>query len=110
MTEAGALGLIGEAQCGVFGRHYNGGSAPALASRAVIAPRPSGVGVQVQLTPREQETLEYISLGHTNRQIADQTMTSLTTVKWHVSNILAKLQVQNRAAAINSARKLGLIA
>ena len=108
VREVGADGLVDEARCGPHGRHYGDDMGRARMSVPVIATRQVS-SEHVQLTPKEQETLEYIAIGHTNRQIADQTMTSLTTVKWHVRNILAKLEAQNRAAAINTARRLGLI-
>ncbi|MCA8900583.1 MAG: hypothetical protein KDA53_04975 [Hyphomonas sp.] len=108
VMQAGAFGLIGEAQRGPFGHLYRDETTPARATAALRITQLDN-SVQVQLTPREQETLEYMAIGYTNRQIADQTMTSLTTVKWHVRNILGKLEAQNRSAAINKARVLGLI-
>ena len=108
VKQAGAPGLISEAQYGAFGHLYNDETVPAR-SAAALRVAPPDNSAPVQLTPREQETLEYIAIGYTNRQIADQTMTSLTTVKWHVRNILGKLEAQNRSAAINKARLLGLI-
>lgn len=109
VKQAAAHGLISEAQHGRFGHFYDNEAAPTRAGATLRIPQRDNT-ICVQLTPKEQETLEYISIGYTNRQIADQTMTSLTTVKWHVRNILGKLEAQNRSAAINKARLLGLIA
>lgn len=52
-----------------------------------------------QLTPREQEILELIGEGLTNRGIAQQIFVEAGTVKNHVHNILRKLQVRNRKDA-----------
>jgi len=52
-----------------------------------------------QLTPRETEVLRYIVGGLSNKQIATELGISSGTVRIHVSNVLAKLQVSNRTAA-----------
>jgi LuxR family transcriptional regulator, maltose regulon positive regulatory protein len=61
------------------------------------------------LTAREQEVLELIAAGHTNREIADLLVMTENTVKKHTSHIFGKLIVSNRTQALNTARKLGLI-
>ncbi|MFD2618731.1 response regulator transcription factor [Terrilactibacillus laevilacticus] len=53
-----------------------------------------------ELTPREMEILLLISKGHSNQEIADTLFISLKTVKVHVSNILSKLEVQDRTQAV----------
>lgn len=52
-----------------------------------------------ELTKREIEVLQLIAKGYTNQAIADTLFISLKTVKTHVSNILAKLQVDDRTQA-----------
>lgn len=52
------------------------------------------------LTDREQEILLLMAKGKTNQQIANELFISLKTVKVHVSNILGKLQVQDRTQAV----------
>jgi DNA-binding NarL/FixJ family response regulator len=52
-----------------------------------------------RLTRREWEVLERISEGVTNREVAGELCLSVETVRTHVSNILAKLDAPNRAAA-----------
>ncbi len=52
-----------------------------------------------QLTTREQEVLELIGEGLSNRHIAEQLYVEAGTVKNHVHNILKKLQVRNRRDA-----------
>ncbi|MGJ9457541.1 response regulator [Oceanobacillus sp. CF4.6] len=53
-----------------------------------------------QLTEREKEILLLIAKGKTNQEIADDLFIALKTVKVHVSNILGKLQVQDRTQAV----------
>ena len=52
-----------------------------------------------RLTRREWEVLGKIAEGVTNRQVAGELCLSVETVRTHVSNILAKLEAPNRAAA-----------
>jgi LuxR family maltose regulon positive regulatory protein len=61
------------------------------------------------LTAREQEVLELIAAGCTNREIADRLVTTENTVKKHTSHIFGKLMVANRTQALIQARALGLI-
>ncbi|GAA0306569.1 NarL family two-component system response regulator LiaR [Gracilibacillus halotolerans] len=51
------------------------------------------------LTNRETEILLLIAEGKTNQEIADELYIALKTVKVHVSNILSKLEVQDRTQA-----------
>lgn len=53
-----------------------------------------------QLTAREKEILLLIAEGKTNQEIADELFIALKTVKVHVSNILGKLEVQDRTQAV----------
>lgn len=50
-------------------------------------------------TPRQKEVLELIARGRTNTQIAEELGISLDGAKWHVSEILSKLQAESRAEA-----------
>lgn len=61
-----------------------------------------------ELTEREVEILQLLIHNLTNQEIADQLAISLKTARNHVSNILNKLQVADRAAAIVRAREAGL--
>ena len=61
-----------------------------------------------QLTDREREVLELVALGRANAAIAARLGLSHKTIRNHVSNILAKLQVADRAQAIIQAREAGL--
>jgi DNA-binding NarL/FixJ family response regulator len=62
------------------------------------------------LTPREREILRHVALGRSNKEIALLLSIAEETVKSHVGNLLAKLQVENRAQAIVQALKRGLLA
>jgi len=61
-----------------------------------------------ELSDREREVLALIAQGHNNAEVAGQLVLSPKTVRNHVSNILSKLQVADRAEAILRAREAGL--
>ena len=61
------------------------------------------------LTPREQEILHMIAAGKSLPQIAKELYLGLTTVKTHVQHLYEKLGVSDRAAAVASAMRRGLI-
>jgi DNA-binding NarL/FixJ family response regulator len=61
-----------------------------------------------QLTEREREILELVAQGRSNTAIAARLQLSQKTIRNNVSNILAKLQVADRAQAIVRARDAGL--
>jgi DNA-binding NarL/FixJ family response regulator len=61
-----------------------------------------------QLTDRELEVLELIASGLDNTSIARQLYVNPKTVRNHVSNVFAKLQVRDRSEAIVLARRNGL--
>ena len=61
------------------------------------------------LTNREREVLGLIAKGRSNQEIADELFITLKTVKTHVSNILAKLQVDDRTQAAIYAIKNQLV-
>jgi len=61
------------------------------------------------LTPREQEILHMIAAGKSLPQIAKELYLGLTTVKTHVQHLYEKLGVSDRAAAVATAMRRGLI-
>jgi DNA-binding NarL/FixJ family response regulator len=100
IVRAVRAGAAGEA---IFG--------PTVAAR-VIAHFSTGAGSRAaafpSLTGRERDVLERVAMGRGNAAIAHELMISLKTVRNHVSNILTKLQVNDRSAAIVKAREAGL--
>lgn len=62
-----------------------------------------------ELTPREMEVLRLIGHGLRNREIAERLVISEKTVGNHISNIFAKLQVNDRSHAILRAVRGGLV-
>jgi len=89
---------------------------PALAGRVLeefrrlsrLAPLESG-GEILPLTQREQEVLGLVATGASDKEIADDLFISLNTVKSHVRNILAKLEVNSRREAARLAKRRGLV-
>lgn len=75
---------------------------------AVPSPVPSGAA-DLGLTPRELEVLRLIAEGRTDQAIADDLFVARRTVTTHVSNILAKLNVESRSAAAAIAVRRGLV-
>ena len=62
------------------------------------------------LTARETEVLRHVALGLSNKDIAAALAVGEETVKTHVTHVLSKLGVDNRAQAIVQALKRGLVA
>lgn len=62
-----------------------------------------------QLTDREIEVLRLLAAGLSNNKIGEKLYISATTAKFHVSNIMRKLEVSRRAEAVYAASKQGLI-
>ena len=62
------------------------------------------------LTAREQEVLQHLARGLTNRAIALELGITQHTVKFHVNAIMGKLEAQSRTEAVVRATRLGLIA
>lgn len=85
---------------------------PGIARRLVgnfEAPKPPAAArLFPELTERETEVLALIAQGLGNQEIAARLFVSLKTVRNHVSNVYAKLQVADRAQAALRAREAGL--
>jgi DNA-binding NarL/FixJ family response regulator len=82
---------------------------PEIASRALRASMHGPGGLIEPLSDREREVLVMLAQGIPNKEIADKLSIAEGTVKNHVSNILAKLQVTNRTQAADLARRHGLV-
>ena len=61
------------------------------------------------LTERELDVLSLMVEGMNNAEIAERLVVSLSTVKYHISNILMKLNVENRVAAVTTAMQKKLV-
>jgi predicted ATPase/DNA-binding CsgD family transcriptional regulator len=77
----------------------------------VTAAKTAGLSAATQhgLTPREQEVLQHLVEGRTNRQIARALFISEKTASVHVSNIMSKLGAANRSEAAAIAHRLRLL-
>ena len=61
------------------------------------------------LTEREREVLKWMVEGLNNAEIAERLVVSLSTVKYHISNIFMKLGVDNRVAAVTMAMQKKMV-
>lgn len=84
---------------------------PAIAARAMATLTAGRTAVRVpfpELSDREREVLDLLARGFDNATIARRMVLSPKTVRNHVSNVLTKMGVPDRAAAIIKARDEGL--
>ena len=103
-----------------------GGIRAAAAGEALISPADRGEGAaaccapsrrtralaersEAELSDRELEVLKLIAIGKDNAEIARDLFISPKTVKNHISNILMKLQIENRIQAAVYAVRSGLV-
>ncbi len=77
--------------------------------QALFDPAPARGGSLV-LSTRERQVLERVAAGATNREIAAALHLSPHTIKEHTSALYRKLEVRNRAEAVQRAQRLGLLA
>jgi len=90
--------------------------APAVTKRLIATyletsqtPVPRSAELEQQLTPRELEVLSLIAEGLTNQEIAGRLYLAEPTVKSHVSHVLAKCGLRDRAQAVILAYESGLV-
>lgn len=57
--------------------------------------------VHYHITPKEKDILALLARGHSYIEVAEQLFISIKTLKWHIYNIYAKLEVDNRTEALN---------
>ena len=77
---------------------------PPPVTRALASRQPAG-----ELSPREQEVLQLLAEGRSNREIANRLGIKEATVKSHVSVILMRLSVTDRTQAVVVALRRGLV-
>lgn len=66
-------------------------------------------GAALNLSERESQTLQLVARGQSNKEIARSLDISSETVKWHLKNVYAKLEVTSRIQALHRARALSLL-
>ncbi len=64
---------------------------------------------ELGISKREYEVLEMIAKGHTNQEVADKLFVSPNTIKTHLANLFAKLDVNRRTQAIQRAKELNIL-
>lgn len=98
-------------------QHEPDGELPQMMTQLWSLIATSGIGAKetdadispLKLTEREQQTLQLIAEGHSNKSIARTLGISAETVKWHLKHLYEKLQASNRTQAVNQARKWCLL-
>lgn len=73
---------------------------PEVTAKMMKRMRGGNAALHDDLTEREMEVLLLMAQGKTNQDIADELFIGIKTVKTHVSNILSKLEVQDRTQAV----------
>lgn len=66
-------------------------------------------GAKFTLTPREVQTLDLMTKGFSNPLIGTALGVSAHTAKFHVMNVLKKLDADNRAHAVAMAMRMGIV-
>ena len=82
---------------------------PEATTKVMARMRGTAAALHHQLTEREMEVLLCMTRGLANQEIAQELFIALKTVKTHVSNILSKLEVQDRTQAVVYAFQNGLV-
>ena len=85
-----------------------------LRAAAPDAPLPAAADLDrraaaATISPREQELLQVLAEGLTNREIATRLVLEESTIRTHLRNIYRKLGVNSRLQAIQRAREIGLL-
>jgi NarL family two-component system response regulator LiaR len=115
----GALraGAIGYLMKNISARELAAAIRSAYAGKMTLSPEAAQVLVQgklqakdfEELTDRELEVLKLMVDGLNNAEIAERLVVSISTVKYHISNILSKLGVENRVSAVTTAIQKKLV-
>ncbi|NOK61879.1 MAG: DNA-binding response regulator, NarL/FixJ family, contains REC and HTH domains [Chloroflexi bacterium AL-W] len=81
-----------------------------ISNQLALRARNTGIAATNMLSEREQEVLELVGRGASNKEIALQLGIATRTVETHVSNAMAKLTAHSRTEAVNIAIQRGIIA
>ncbi|WP_129628399.1 response regulator [Candidatus Oscillochloris fontis] len=108
VLKAGAIGYLMK---NISARELAAAIKAAKAGKPTLAPEATQALVHASqqpqesegLTERERDVLKLLVEGLNNAEIAERLVVSLSTVKYHISNILMKLGVDNRVAAVTKA-------
>ncbi len=112
--KAGAIGYLMK---NVSAQELSAAIRAARAGRMTLSPEAAQALVHASqqaaetesLTERELDVLRLMVDGMNNAEIAERLVISLSTVKYHISNILMKLDVENRVAAVTTAMQKKLV-
>jgi LuxR family maltose regulon positive regulatory protein len=102
----------GEPMAHLLRRALARGITPGYASRLLAAfgeSPPAAQALVEPLTARELEVLRLVAGGLSNREIAQQLVVAVSTVKSHINHLYGKLEVKNRTQAVARAQELGLL-
>ena len=88
-------------------REVHAGKQPTLS--AEVSSRLAARGMNAPLTRRERDVVELIAAGMRNKEIASTLGISEETVHGYIKNVFTKLQVNDRAAAVTTAVRRGII-
>lgn len=86
-----------------------------VVEKEVYVTRPKGFTInktelkKLNLSNREYEVLQLLAKGYSNADIAESLFLSVSTIKTHVSNLLMKMDAENRTQALVKARRLEII-
>ncbi len=114
--EAGAIGYLlknvsaDELAEAIRAAHSGEPTLAPEAAQALIQSTREQPKIGFDLTDREREVLALMTEGMSNPQIAEELVVSRSTVKFHVSNILSKLNAESRTEAVAVALQHDLIA
>lgn len=92
-----------------FANRGRGVVAPEVMQALVARSLNEGDAYSITLTSREQQTLDLVARGLTNPEIANRLTVSVSTVNFHVHNVLDKLGAKTRTEAVVIAAREGLI-
>jgi len=79
-------------------------------ARGALSAQPDSHELGADLTQRERKLLSLMACGLPNREISQRLDIAMPTVKFHVTNILSKLNAENRTSAVLAALKHKLVA